>query len=300
MLWSVQQKREELQRELEEIDGLLDGLRHKIQVEQEHDPEHPVITPPKEVEETPVNDENDASSGASNGPSTPTEQSSLELDPDSPLGMRSTGSTASTEVNLGMRPVTPGQHMPSLGEVYANSPAHSCPLPGTFHNHDLLQPSIDSEPAGLPRYRITDEDANGLPWSFACGSTLFGERLLDQDCAPGNMMTYSFDDTLVDSALAGRSVVNRSLAARTIAANANLTPGDGSLRSGSFDGPINFRTGMSGHTGLNVSRKKASPIDRPHIRMMSEHRGIAARPAGNTNVLQPRRPIGSMASNTAE
>ena len=297
MLWSVQQKRETLERELEEIDGLVNGLRYKIQIEQMNDPEHPVITPPKVVEETPFNDENDASStGASNGPSTPTPQHSF--DADSPVGIRSVGSHGSTEVNLGMPPFTPGHHMPTLGEVYANSPAHSCPLPGTFHNHHLLQPSIDSEPAGLPRYRITEEDENGLPWSFACGSALFGERLLDQDCAP--TMAYSFDDTMFDSALAGRSTASRSLVARTIAASVNLTPGDGSLRSGSFDGPINFRTGMSGHTGLNVSRKKSSPIDRPNIRMMSEHRGIAAQPSGNPNVLQPRRPVGSLASNTTE
>lgn len=279
MLWSVQQKREELQRDLDEINGLVDGLKDKIIVEQGKDPEHPVITPPKLIEESHVNDENDVatSSPSHHGPTTPTGQG--PVNPESPVGIRLTGgSTSSTEVNLGMQQiVTPGQRTPSPGETYAHSPAHSCPMPGTFSNHDLLQPSIDSEPAGLPRYRVTDDDVHGLPWSFGCGSGLFGERLIEQDCDAGGIMAYSFDDTLVDSA----GAAGRSLAARTIAANANLTPGDATLRSGSFDGPINFRTGMSGHTGLNVSRKKSSPMSRPHIRMMSEHRGIAAGPTGN-------------------
>jgi hypothetical protein len=253
-------------------------------MEQANDPEYPVITPRK-IEATHENDENDlSSSGASSGPSSPASHGRYEVD--SPTSM------SSTDVNLDPRPITPGQQLHLYGELYANSPAHSCPLPGTFHNHHLLQPSIDSEPSGLPRYRVTDEDTNGMPWSFACGSALFGERLGGQDCAPVNVMSYSFDDTLVDSSVAGRSTAARSLATPAITDRAHWTPTDVSLRSGSFDGPVNFRTGMSGHTGLNVSRKKSGPVDRPHIRMMSEHRGIAARPAGNPVVLHPRRPKG--------
>lgn len=276
MLWSVQQKREELERALKEIDGLVGGLKYKIQIEQMNDPEYPIITPPKVIEEPLVNDENDvaATSALGDGRTTPKQQESS--DPDSPTGTLSVASESSTEVNLGGL-ITPGNQMRSYTEVYSNSPAHSCPLPGTFENSDLLQPSIGSEPAGLPPYRIADDDATGLPWSFGCGTTLFGERLIQQDCVPS--MAYSFDDTLVDSAMAGRAAANRSLANRTVAAN--LAHGDLSLRSGSFDGPINFRTGMSGHTGLNVSRKKSGPVDRPHIRMMSEHRGIAAVPAAH-------------------
>jgi len=106
-------------------------------------------------------------------------------------------------------------------------------------------------------------------------------------------MSLSFDDGLVDAAGRGGG---RSLAARTIAASANLS--DGTLRSGSFDGPINFRTGMSGHTGLSLSRKKSSPMSRPHIRMMSEHRGIAA--AAARVHLQPKRTPGALTYNHYE
>ena len=49
MLRSVIRKQGELQRELEEINGLVDGLKEKIHAEQENHPEHPVITAPKEI-----------------------------------------------------------------------------------------------------------------------------------------------------------------------------------------------------------------------------------------------------------
>lgn len=285
MLRSVLQKQEELQRELDEINGLVEGLKEKIHLEQDRLPDHPVITSPREIEEILINDENDATARTPNAPTTPTNQHSL--DASSP---RLTGSASSTEVNLGADQLTPAQYTPPL-ESYIHSPAHSCPMPGPH----LVQPFIDGEPTGLPRYRITsDDDLHGLPWTFGCGSTLFGERLIEQECDTRHIMSLSFDDGLVDSA---ERVAGRSLAARTIAANANLT--DGTLRSGSFDGPINFRTGMSGHTGLSLSRKKSSPMSRPHIRMMSEHRGIAAVARAHQN-LQPKRPPGALTYNHFE
>ena len=172
-------------------------------------------------------------------------------------------------------------------------PTQMAGLHGTALTHGLVQPFMDGEPAGLPRYRITnDDDLQGLPWSFGCGTGLFGERLIEQDCDTNNVIAMSFDDSLVDGPGARNRAANRSLAARTIASahwSSQQQEGgaSGLLRSGgSFDGPINFRTGMSGHTGLNLSRKKSSPMSRPHqVRMMSEHRGIAAggaRAAGGT------------------
>lgn len=295
MLRSVLRKQEELTRDLNDINGLVAGLKERIQIEQDNLPDFPVITPPKTVEEEPlVNDENDANSRQSQGPSTPT--SDGPIDPSSPVGIHLTESTSSTDVNLGSDPRTPAQQTPPGG--FIDSPAHSCPMPGSVLHHDLTHPFMDGEPAGLPRYRVnSDDDLHGLPWTFGCGSTLFGERLIEQECAPGTAMALSFDDSLVDGQNSIRQGDGRSLAARTIAASANFA-GDASLRSGSFDGPINFRTGMSGHTGLSLSRKKSSPMSRPHIRMMSEHRGIAVVARGQH--LQPRRPPGTMAYNTME
>ncbi len=288
MLRSVLRKQDEFKRELDEINGLVEELKYKIQIEQENLPEHPIITPHEDIEEILINDENDATSRAPNAPTTPTNDDSV--DASSPVGLRLTGSASSTEVNLGAEHLTPAQYTPPF-ETYAHSPAHSCPMPGPHFS----QPFIDGVTAGLPRYRITsDEDLHGLPWTFGCGTTLFGERLIDQECDARNIISLSFDDGLVDAV--GRSA-RSSLVARTIAANANLT--DGTLRSGSFDGPINFRTGMSGHTGLSLSRKKSSPMSRPHIRMMSEHRGIAATARANQNLQQKRAP-GTLAYNNFE
>lgn len=291
MLRSVLRKQDELQRELEEINGLVDGLKEKIHTEQESLPEHPVITPPKEIEEEIlINDENDVSARAHEAPSTPTTDDTVHHS-SSPNNGIEVASASSTEVNPGGNPRTPAQQHSSPN--YMPSPPNSCPMPGHLHHHELSHPFIDGEPAGLPRYRVNSEDdIHGLPWTFGCGSTLFGERLIEHECDPGQGLALSFDDTLVEGTLATRNGTGRSLAARTIAANANLTPGDShSLRSGSFDGPINFRTGMSGHTGLSLSRKKSSPLSRPNIRMMSEHRGIAAT-ARAANLQQARRQHG--------
>lgn len=272
MLQSVERKRRELERELSEINYLVHGLAERIDVEQQNEPEYPVITERKPPPEDVGDDENDVAST----PQTPV----------TPPGHDSPGdpqSTSSTEVNLG-NPRTPAHQISRDRAVY--SPPKSCPMPGTipgFHGtaltHGLVQPFMDGEPAGLPRYRITnDDDLHAAQWSFGCGTGLFGERLLEQDCDSANVMALSFDDSLVDGPRSrGAGAQSRTLAARTIAST-GFGQGEGLLRSGgSFDGPINFRTGMSGHTGLNLSRKKSSPMSRPHqVRMMSEHRGIAA------------------------
>lgn len=278
MLQSVQRKKQELERELSEINFLVHGLTERIDVERQNTPEYPVITERKPSQAEIGNDENDFAA-APHSPTTPPQLHSNEAQ--WPV------SNSSTEVHLG-DPRTPSQQIiPNEHSLY--SPPRSCPMPGsvpaqmaglhgTALTHGLVQPFIDGEPAGLPRYRVTNDDDQGLPWSFGCGSTLFGERLIEQECDTGNVMTLSFDDSLVNGPLSRqRAVASRSLAARTIA-SANLSTGDSLIqRGGSFDGPINFRTGMSGHTGLNLSRKKNGQMSRPHqVRMMSEHRGIAA------------------------
>jgi len=303
MLQSVEKKQDTLQRELDEINILVDGLKEKIEIVQEHPAEHPIITPLELLEEHAiVNDENDATSGAIiTSPSTPN-QNLAGYQHHSPGDMHITDSTSSTEVNLGA-PRTPAQSA-STPDRYADSPAHSCPIPGAVMNPDLSQPFMDVEPpAGLLRYRVNTDDDHNLPWSFGCGTGLFGERLLEPEVesgnvlprANGNVMAMSFDENLVGGNVnvqQSRDSPARSLAARTMASS-YPSPGEGHLRSasGSFDGPINFRTGMSGHTGLSLSRKKNSPLSRPHIRMMSEHRGIAASSSHHrSNGQQNRRP----------
>eukprot|EP00934_Nitzschia_sp_Nitz4_P003631 Nitzschia sp. Nitz4//scaffold35_size145790//23246//25011//NITZ4_003012-RA/size145790-augustus-gene-0.112-mRNA-1//1//CDS//3329549070//3621//frame0 len=281
MLESIQKKQQDLERELSQINLLVHGLKNKIAVEQALLPEFPVISPPKSEESPSVNDENDEQPSS---PVTPTKEEQARSSP--PLHL--TASSSSTEVQLG-HPRTPAQNTPPLAESYVHSPAHSCPMPTTVLDASLAHPFMDGAPAGLPRYRVNTAD--DLPWSFGCGSALFGERLIENDCDAGNMMALSFDDaSLVEGG--GRGAVARSLAARSIQQTNSLGP-EASLRSGSFEGPINFRTGMSGHTGLSLSRKKSSPLSRPHVRMMSEHRGIAAT-GRNHHPNAQRRPPGMM------
>jgi hypothetical protein len=272
MLQSVTRKQNELQRELDEVNRLTRGLRDKIRLEQQHPEEHPIITTRQDIGE----DENDVSAVGLN-PSTPPKMT--RTDSSSPMtGFQLTTSTDSTEVELGEQR-TPAQYEQLNNQLVLHSPAHSCPMPSV---NQLDQPFMDGHSAGLPRYRVnSDDDLHGLAWGFGCGTTLFGERLIGHESDTGNIMALSFDDSLVeDTATIGahsrRGLTNASLAGQTSGESANN--GD-SLRSGSFDG-INFRTGMSGHRGLNqINFKKnanASPIARREIPRMSAHRGIAS------------------------
>jgi hypothetical protein len=269
MLQSVERKQRELQRELDEVNRLTQGLRDKIRLEQQHPEEHPVISLRQEIED----DENDMSGVGLNPSSTPPKM--LKTDSSSPMiGLQLTQSTDSTEVELG-EPRTPAHDDHLNNQLVLHSPAHSCPMPSV---NQLDQPFMDGHSTGLPRYRInSDDDLHGLTWGFGCGTTLFGERLIGHDSDTGNIMALSFDDSLVEdnatvaTAQSRGSLTNASLPAPRGLVNAHS--GD-SLRSGSFDG-INFRTGMSGHRGLNQINKNSSPIARREIRMMSSTRGIA-------------------------
>lgn len=181
-------------------------------------------------------------------------------------------------------------------EQYLNSPAHSCPMPNAA-TAQLEHPYMDGTPTGLPRYRVnSDDDLYGLGWAGAlgCGSALFGERLIESRHGTSNILSangndilaLSFDDnTLLAHATTRSRAAALAAAAGGTAAMAGVgTSGGGNvggsidspLRSGgSFDG-VNFRTGMSGHRGLNQSkRERNSGGFRRQIRMMSEHRGVA-------------------------
>ena len=172
-------------------------------------------------------------------------------------------------------------------------------MPTPNHAATLNHPFIDGSPAGLPRYRVnSDDDMYGLGWAGAlgCGTTLFGERLIESSRhgasnilnAPTNdILALSFDEhSLLDNSSARTRAA--ALAASAAAANNNTGSQDSPLRSGgSFDG-VNFRTGMSGHSGLSYPKRdrhnnhtgmlhaSSASLPRRQIRMMSEHRGVAA------------------------
>jgi hypothetical protein len=268
MLQSVERKQQELQRELDEVNRLTQGLKDKVRLEQQHPEEHPVISARQDLEEENEND-NDVSAIGLN-PVTPTKMTKTDhYSSPMMIGLQLTQSTDSTEVELG-DPRTPAQYGQMNSQIVLHSPAHSCPMPLPSVNH-LDQPFMDGHSTGLPRYRInSDDDLHGLTWGFGCGSTLFGERLIGHDSETTNVMALSFDDSLVEDAATIGAQSRGGLTNTSIATHAS---GD-SLRSNSFE-CVNFRTGMSGHRGLTQIKKKSSPIARREIRMMGEHRGIA-------------------------
>jgi len=266
MLDSVAEKRMQLQKELEEIDLLVNGLLSQIKTEQDKPEEHPVISARKEAVEM-LPDENDFGESPQT-PSTPPKQAQA-------FGLSLPLSTGSTDVDLDYH------RTPEYRQAYENSPsAQSCPMPHMDHQDvdpRLQQPFMDDQGSGLPRYRVSNDDADldfagglsGGLLGFGCGSGLFGERLLEDrpslDRLQGiHSMVPSFDD--YDD---GRSYV-------TSRTTDSTRRGYRPTRTGSFDGvSVNFRTGMSGHGGLTQVKKKASPMARSRqVRMMSDHRGL--------------------------
>ncbi|KAL3922654.1 MAG: hypothetical protein SGILL_002088 [Bacillariaceae sp.] len=324
MLQSVGRKQGEVQKQLDEINRLARGLREKIVIEQSHPEEHPVITLPKSMQNVDghlinsIHQEHEhlPTVPDDSQPSTPTKYRTGQHG--SPHTGDSAGdrSDTSTQVELGA-PRTPGPPQSSAGgpflemehgsgsqsydHPYVYSPAHSCPMP-SVNAAALNQPFIDGTPTGLPRYRVNnDDDMYGLGWAgtLGCGTSLFGERLLEpsrngspsiMNASGNDILALSFDEhSLLDNASA------RSRAA-ALAASAGVTAGsqDSPLRSGgSFDG-VNFRTGMSGHVGLSQPKRNrnghhtglihasSATLPRRQVRMMSEHRGVA-HARGNPN-----------------
>merc|ERR1712157_187105 len=74
----------------------------------------------------------------------------------------------------------------------------------------------------------------------------------------------------------------------------SVSPYVRSSRRSSFQNlsPVNWRTGMSGHTALNSNRLYPDSVPRGEIRMMGEHKGIASiRPMyrRSINIPEPAR-----------
>jgi hypothetical protein len=283
MLESVILRERELQRQLLELQQLADGLRRKIDFEGRQPVVHPVIADVKALDgDIMVNDENNVSASLSNLDTPP--KDSQSLGGIRPL-IRLAASSDSTEVEIR------DHHLLNQG-TFVSSPAHSCPMPSDTAT--MSQPFLVQRLNGLPPYRVeSHEDLSGLAFGFGCGSALFGERLIEHhpnSRDTDSLMALSFDDSLVDDIPLtigdnGRPHFSSNHTIRlhgphTVLSNDSPTRPESSIRSASFDAePINFRTGMSGHSGLSQMKKKgSSPSQRRHVSLMSSHRGIAAAP----------------------
>lgn len=251
--------------------------------------------------------------------------------PGSPNGeySESVESLDSTVVQLGTTPRTPmqtsGFDYVHHNEHFAHSPARSCPIPTRTISdaHMMNQHFLDDEvpsSTGVLRYRVNSEDDSyGLGWSsvLGCGTSLFGERVIESsDTGAANNIFNTSNNGGRDilqlpynqNALMMQSNVQRRAAALAAVAGSSAIRGVGLLengglypesplrRGGSFDGGggggVNFRTGMSGHSGLarpkrdfscdqQLLRQNDNMFDHPLRRrtmmnQMSQHRGAAA------------------------
>jgi hypothetical protein len=309
MLKSVVEKQQEVQRKLIEINNLAIGLREKIILEQEQPEEVPVISQPKKSSQILVVTGNNNNINASSSlpvivqdgshPSTPTRAFKVSHS-NSPVGgsggVESITSVNSTVVELGA-PMTPGPPLQTpgsflemdgnmYGNQYVHSPAHSCPM--------LDQPFLDDSPAGVGvlRYRVnSDDDMHGMGWAgiMGCGSSLFGERLIESS------RIETRNNNIFNTASNGHDILALSYGENSIMEHSNsrqhprVVESSGSAdsplrRGGSFDG-VNFRTGMSGHRGLGQPKRERQNTEsignnnvtpQRVVRMMSQHRGAAA------------------------
>ena len=326
MLQSILEKEQEMEKKLKKLRNLSEGLKNNIILEQEKTEEVPVISAPihKKSDEADLaassaRDGNNAAAvsihanlGTGQPPKTPTRPtSSYSRSPIGSAGLDSVASVNSTVVDINLSPRTPAQRTGDMvgdhhgGYVY--SPAATCPLPSTNTTDlhpNLNQPFLDDDaPAstGVLRYRVNSEDDTaGLGLAgWVCGTSLFGERLMDSSDsnARNNINRNSDLFRMSQTALMQQANAERRAAALAAVAAAGTSGyrGMGLLdeipsgeyshsplrRGGSFDNGagVNFRTGMSGHSGLARTHQNQDPgSQQPRRRMvmnMSQHRGAA-------------------------
>ena len=271
MLDSVMQKRLKLQRELDEINLLADGFKEQIIDERDRPEDHPVIGARKDtVAERRYNDENEIDPLAKH-PKTP--ERAL------PQNLGQTRSLDTGEANESAQLAhTPAQENLSPERLpYVASPPRSCPIPTTRFDHPidgaLHQPFMDTPTAGLPRYRVNQDEEYVAANFFGCGSGLFGENLIEDAPMP-SLGTPDMDNPLLAISLdEDETTHSRGLPARLRTAE-EFTRGS-PARSGSFD-RVNFSTGRSVHNGAAHTKKHQSPNpQRSSARLYSDHRGAA-------------------------
>ncbi|VEU41194.1 unnamed protein product [Pseudo-nitzschia multistriata] len=329
MLQSVMGKQQELHKKLNQVTDLSMMLRKEIILEQDKTEEVPVITPSiqkKSASGTGVDEKNGDAH-----PTTPTKRLTAahsHSPAEGSLGVTSIASADSTAVELGMEnPRTPcppsttasgsyveehplaaaynrQQYHPPQTNHYAYSPAHSCPTP-TNHVEaaHLEQPFLDDDStygSGVLRYRVNnDDEMSGMGWAgvLGCGSSLFGERLLQPTQREADAAGTIFHSTanvnreflgMAENSLIQNSNVQRRAEALAQVAAAGATTSlrqhrtlessgsaDSPLRrGGSFDagvggGSVNFRGGYSNHGGLGRTRRNLYDQQGTHNRNAS-------------------------------
>jgi len=241
----------DLQKELDENTRTEESLRREIAAELKNEPSHPIVTDAPKIERElappPVESKDDRE------PTTPTEQSHDGMSSEFAQTPDCFPHTSSAFIIDGLR----------VGEngIADFDRAAAFPFtPNSIDNADLGGCGFNS--SGLPGYRRnTSLDETDF---YGCGAAAF---------LGGHVRLFA--DTPQPSSpirLVEEGIENRRRVISSDDGHLALSP----TLTSSFD-TIDFRTGLSGHRGLNNSSKKQSsgysPTPRSRM-MMSEHRGI--------------------------
>jgi hypothetical protein len=228
---------------LEENSRIEEALRKEIEAELQIEPNHPIVT---EISDSELD---------SNEPTTPKaitngiEQPTLQTPHESPL----------TEQN-------PIRKSTDLSHYQIGPFPHS---PNDNDGNTFRAP-------GLPSYRTRqassfDESMN----DYGCGAAILGNSAFQLFTLSSSVPVTSTHENEYNDVVAHANSYGNSHHYRFRSMSSDAHPDLGSTSS--FDA-IDFRTGMSGHRGLNNATKLNSghsPTPRGSRFMMSEHRGIA-------------------------
>jgi hypothetical protein len=296
LLGTIEGRGLDLQATLDENRQVELSLRGQIEAELRSKPSHPVITRPPDMDVW----RHDVDSGSDNDDNQDRIQGGR--DKESVVGLATTPTATSEHQHQhtpGGYPRTPDSRRDSGSISVPGSSDSIESRTGNVHSQSPM--SIDNadlhRSAAIPVYRrtVSEDDIDQLV--FGCGVAFLGNgssglfsgasSILAGTAASGGDLRSEYRTTSRGvPASSASSYSSTVLAARPRSATDHLTHPPSSHDYGaptltsSFDG-INFRTGMSGHRGLNhVANAHASSQHSPtpryrNMRLMSEHRGIA-------------------------
>jgi len=254
---------EDLENELKSNRRVEEHIRKKIETAKKVDPTFPIVSDPVAPDVQSPIDENDV-----HEPLTPRSDASGLTQPilQTPESFLKLGLSRFIDVDPNLNAIPSLHHQHS---IRSDSPA-------SIDNSDIAAGSH------LPTLRRSASHEHFHDISLGCGTTLFGESLA------GSLPYLERDenDSLHNPIALARI---KSALEYSQSQPSCVTP----TQTSSFD-HVDFRTGLSGHGGLNIARRSPAPRC-ASIRMMSEHRGIARQRPSSRNSQYPHCPVLSSA-----
>lgn len=269
----VEERKRVLQRQLEQVERLSEGLKVEIGEVEGEDPSHPIITlphPPTESQE-----EKPAIC-----PGTPV-QDTDKLDTPTLSESPTVVTQGKDGVELTHSPATPGREPSVHQELNSPFSIDNADISGAFAGR-----LTTTDDGLLSIYqRIEDNDPPGIV-EVGCSSFLFGRICASEDEDEGvrRLIGLSFDDSEDSSDAISPPrppALPPSLTATPSMGMGSASPSQRAIsspnRTPSFD-TIDFRTGMSGHRALGSTRTadpRGTPGSTRRMMKMSDHMGIS-------------------------